>query len=73
MDPRTKDRRKPARIGAFIGAGGERIQGAAMFEVAYGPQQDDGNQSNAGGDATSRTTLPRADFFVDQSEEGRRN
>lgn len=59
------------RVGAIVGAGVKRIDGAAMFVVANGPQQNDSDQGECGGDAASRATLPRADFFIDQPEERR--
>src|ERR1700722_2735101 len=58
----------PERFVAVISAGFEGIDGAAVFVVANGPQQHDGDESEPGGEPPSRPALVDADFLVDQRE-----
>src|SRR5580700_670277 len=61
------------RISAFISAGGEGTDRAAMLEVAQAPEQHHAGQREGGCDAAFWSACPRADFLVNQLEERRDN
>ncbi len=54
------------RVRAFISAGGEGIDRAAMLEVAQAPEQDYARQREGCCDAASWSAGPRSDFLIDQ-------
>ena len=55
----------------MVGACFESVDGAPVLVVAQGPKKNDGDQRRCSGDPATRTSVPRADFFVDQRKERR--
>ena len=63
----------PGRIEAVVGAGFERVDGAAVLKIPERPKKHDADQGEGSSDTAARTSLAGTDFSVYQREEGRRN